>query len=313
MPSIDDILELQALQERETQLHLEKKASFTSKIKDLENKRGELLDSIRSLKDKLKSPQEPSVDGMEILELKKTSEKLEEEISTNRETTNKLQDKLANLKAEYNLLESKLEALRNEKLEQEKKYITIKQQKSKTKRASLKIRNERERLNKIKKSLDERKEIKNNLEEFLRALHTIEEIIQGKQVEVEDDIKAQILKAKNKWDEAQTKFNANNVIPFLTNAQESYSLIVEVFIKLCNNLPDSLLEEEFKSQVLTIVQKGFRLNTRHLSAVQSMMSKLEKGIEIAPLASFANEIRKYYSENLEYFRIVGWVDLNISE
>ncbi|MHA1225831.1 MAG: hypothetical protein ACTSPV_03735 [Candidatus Hodarchaeales archaeon] len=310
---IDEILELQVLSDRETRLHLEKKASFTSKIKELERKKVELINSIKELEERIKSPLQYSRDNIDILELEKTSKKLEDEIRINRDITNKLQDKLASLKADYNLLESKIEALINEKLEQEKMLIAIKQQESRSKRASLKIRNERERLNKIKKSLNERKEIKQNLEEFLKALRIIEEVIKGKEVDIDEDVKELIIKAKNKWDEAQTVFNANNVIPFLANAQQSYSLVVEVFIRLCNNLPDSLLEEEFKTQVLTIVEKGFLLNTRHLSAIESMLSKLEKGVEIAPLASFANEIRKYYSENLEYFRVAGWVDFNLSE
>jgi hypothetical protein len=38
-----------------------------------------------------------------------------------------------------------------------------------------------------------------------------------------------------------------------------------------------------------------------------MLSKLEKGVEIAPLASFANEVKIYFSENLAYFRVTGFL------
>ena len=56
-----------------------------------------------------------------------------------------------------------------------------------------------------------------------------------------------------------------------------------------------------------LVSKGLDLNTRHLNAVNSMLSKLEKGVEIAPLASFSNEVREYFSKNLSILRIAGSV------
>ena len=122
-----------------------------------------------------------------------------------------------------------------------------------------------------------------------------------------EEVYKHIIQSKNGFDEAQTKFDPNNLVPFLVDANESYQKIVAAFIELCENIPNSLLEQDFSEQVLTLVNKGLILNTRHLNAVESMISKLEKGVEIAPLASFSNEIQKYFVENLTYLRIAGIV------
>jgi hypothetical protein len=65
-----------------------------------------------------------------------------------------------------------------------------------------------------------------------------------------------------------------------------------------------LVNEDFNHQIFTIVDLGLQLNTRHLTAVETMLSKLEKGVEIAPLASFSNEIKDYFDENLTLLRLI---------
>ncbi len=122
-------------------------------------------------------------------------------------------------------------------------------------------------------------------------------------VDVSQEIQNLILKGKAHFRDAEEKFSANNLTPYLLEAIQAYEDGLKAFILLCDRIPDDLTEKSFTEQVFNLVDHGLALNTRHLNAVDSMLQKLAKGVEIAPLASFANEVRDYFKENLTLLRL----------
>jgi len=179
--------------------------------------------------------------------------------------------------------------------------------------SSIKIKNELQKQKKIKTLVQQEKGKKETLKVFLKMLIDIEEIVKrfsshsdseiSQPEGISEDIFQKIISTKKKFDNAQAKFDPNGLTPFLLEANEAYREAISVLILLSENLPDSLVNEDFSHQVFTIVDLGLQLNTRHLNAVQTMLTKLEKGVEIAPLASFSNEIRDYFNENLSLLRM----------
>jgi len=316
---INEILDIEKELKQEAETHLQIKADLSSKLSELSTEELTLANRWTTLQERISKREiKDSVEPFVILQLIETKIQLESEIKKLQEEITPFEQQLAHLKSEHNIIDSKIEVLKKEKQKLEEKALEIKQKQVKSKRVSNKVQNERERLKKVRTRVKEQKKIKDNLEIFLKTLNTIQEVVSTYSplteskipLAVTEEIYEQIIDSKKKFDEAQTNFDPNNLVPFLIEADASYRNIISVFIKLCDNIPNLLLEKEFSTQILTLVDKGFMLNTRHLNAVQSMLSKLEKGVEIAPLASFSNEIKTYFVENLTYLRVTGWIVLD---
>ncbi len=313
---IDDILNLEKELKKEAESHLQLKADLSNKLTELSTKVSSFSDHLTNLKEK--PPLRENTISIDITPLVQTNNQLEEEINQLQEEIAPFEQQLAQLNSERSIIDSKIEVLLQEKREQEEKALELEKKQTK-KRSSNKVQNERDKLKKIRDRIAEQNNIKENLVEFLSTLDTIQRVISTYSPlaesnitlpsEVTKEIKVLIINSKKSFDEAQTNFDPNNLVPFLVDADESYRNIISAFIKLCDNIPNSLLESEFDEQIHTLVNNGLMLNTRHLNAVQSMLMKLEKGVEIAPLASFSNEIKKYFVDNLTYLRITGWVIL----
>lgn len=317
---INDILNLEKELLQEKQSHLQLKADLSRKITESTTEETSLSERLTTLQESvLTGEKKESTVTVDISQLIHTQNRLEDEINQLKEGIAPLEQQLAQLNADRGIIDSKIEVLLQEKKEQERKALELKSKHEKTKRTSNKVLNERERLKKIRTRIEDQKKIKENLDTFLKTLNSIQQVVINYSPlteskvslpsDVTDEIQKQIIHAKKCFDEAQTSFDPNNLVPFLVDADESYQKIVSAFIKMCDNIPNSLLERNFSEQILKLVEKGLMLNTRHLNAVESMLSKLEKGVEIAPLASFSNEIKKYFVENLTYLRITGWVVL----
>ncbi len=316
---INEIIDLEERLKQETTSHIQLKADLSRKIAELTNEETALSEQLTTFQESISAKEsKESKDSIDITNLIQIKSQLEDEITKLKAEIDPLEQNLTQLSTESSIIDSKIEVLTQKQEEQEKEITITEQKRAKTKIVSKKIQNEEQRLNKINNQIKQQKEMKNNLQTFLKALESIYQVISTYSPLVDseneplppnltEEVYKQIIQSKNGFDEAQTKFDPNNLVPFLVDADKSYQNIVAAFIKLCENVPDSLLEQEFSEQLLTLVNKGFPLNTRHLNAVQSMISKLEKGVEIAPLASFSNEIQKYFVENLTYLRITGIV------
>ncbi|MFX1507925.1 MAG: hypothetical protein ACFFDC_17700 [Promethearchaeota archaeon] len=320
MTRIDDILNLEQELNQETQSHLQLKADLSSKLAELCVEEEALTNQFVKLQDKLTSEEveEKTTSSLDIDQLIQTMDQLEAEIAQFQEELDPIEHQIAQLNSERSVIDSKIDVLLQEKKDQEKNFIELKQKQTK-KQTSNKVHNEREKLRKIKNRIEQQKTIKGNLKEFVKTLETIQLVVSSYSPlveskisfpsEVTEKIQNLIISSKKAFDEAQTKFDPNNLVPFLIDADKSYRYIISAFIELCDSISNTLLETDFEEQILTLVNKGLMLNTRHLNAVQSMLIKLEKGVEIAPLASFSNEIKNYFVDNLTYLRITGWVVL----
>ncbi|MFX0181524.1 MAG: hypothetical protein ACFE95_00480 [Candidatus Hodarchaeota archaeon] len=320
MPSRqDEIYNLQEKLRKETQSHLKQKADQTRRLTELTAEEKNLSEHIVNLKEKITSgniveAKTPSVDVSQLLLDK---EQYEDKINLLQKELDLLKQKLSSLKIDSNAIDSKIEAMIHEKQEHTQYILDAEQQQSKVQRTSIKVKNEQQRNMKVKAQVTKQKRIYNNLQSFLKSLNLIEQIIlnnssltdskPSKSPDVSEEISQLIISAKQDFDTAQTKFDPNTLTPFLIDADRAYRNAITAFIHLTDEIQDSLLDEDFNNQVLTLVNKGLDLNTRHLNAVNSMLSKLEKGVEIAPLASFSNEIHEYFNKNLSILRITGLV------
>jgi chromosome segregation ATPase len=320
MSRVDDILNLEQELNQETQSHLQLKADLSIKLAELSAEETTLTNQLTNLQEKLSSEgvKEKTLPSIDISQLIQTKDQLEAEIAQFQEELNPIEHQLAQLNSERSVIDSKIDVLLQEKSTQEKKSQELKQKQVK-KQTSNKVHNDREKLRKLKNRIEEQKNIKDNLKEFVKTLETIQLVVSSYSPlaeskislssDVTEEIQNLIITSKKTFDEAQTKFDPNNLVPFLIDADKSYRNIISAFIELCDSISNTVLEAEFEEQILTLVNNGLMLNTRHLNAVQSMLAKLEKGVEIAPLASFSNEIKNYFVDNLTYLRITGWVVL----
>lgn len=320
MPSrLDEIYNQQEKLRKDTQSHLKQKASQTQRLAEFTAEEKKLTEKIARLKEKISSgniveARTPSVDVSQLILDK---EQFEDKINLLQKELDPLKQKLSRLKIDRSSIDSKIEVLIQEKKEHTQNIIVAQQQQSKVQRTSIKVKNEQQRNKKIKAQVDRQKSIFNNLQSFLKSLDIIEQISLNYPPladsepsippEVSEEISQLIISVKRDYDTAHTKFDPNTLTPFLIDADRAYRNAITAFIQLTDEIPDSLLDEEFSNQVLTLVSKGLDLNTRHLNAVNSMLSKLEKGVEIAPLASFSNEIREYFDKNLSILRLTGLV------
>jgi chromosome segregation ATPase len=317
MSRIEEILILERRLKEELESHLRQKANLSTEINKLSKSEKSLIDQIKDYNERLNTTKEPSSSKSETAQLLEVKTKLEEDLKIIQSEINNLEQQLTQYKTDLSLVDSKIQKLEQDKLDKERMILAEKQKYARSKRAKAKIKNTREKVKKVKTQLTQQETIKRNLESFFKTLNDIHQVVsdysplsekQSKKSQViSTDFQEKIIRSKKLFDQAQMKFSANDVTPFLIDAQEAYEQIISVFIELCPELPTSLLEQDFSSQIFSIVNKGLTLNTRHLNAVQTMLKKLEKGVEIAPLASFANEVKQYFVENLTYLRITGWI------
>lgn len=313
---INELLLLEEKINNENRSHLMQKANLSKELKQFEQNEEELrqkLVSIKSLELSLPIPDRNiNLHDLEIYQEKLTSKKMliEQEIVT-------IQNNIGKIKTEISLYSSDISAMIEIKKNKENEVLLARQKQAKNKRVNIKIKNMKEKLRKLELQYNQQLETKNNLLAFAKAFETIQnvlkdydnlskEISEANPEDFSDSMKNQIISSRNLFSEALKKFSSNDIIPFLTNAQKSYQLIIETFIQLCELIPSDILNEDFSTQVFKLMDYGLPVNTRHLSAVESMLRKMEKGVEIAPLASFANEVREYFIENLTLFRITGW-------
>ncbi|MFX0149925.1 MAG: hypothetical protein ACFFAJ_04030 [Candidatus Hodarchaeota archaeon] len=313
----DDIINLRESLKRETQSHLKQKAAQSRKLANLAAEETELSEKIAFLNEMIESGNTTRIETslIDISHLLQNKNQILDEINSLEKELDLLKKELTRLKIELSSIDSRIDFLKQEKNEHAQSVISAQRQQSKVQLANIKVKNEQQRNKKFQIQVDNQKRILNNLKSFLRSFDLIEHIILNYSPlaeseatlspEVSDEILQLIISAKSSFDAAQTKFDSNAVIPFLIDADQAYKNAIAAFVKLTDEIPNSLLENEFENQVLTLVSKGLDLNTRHLNAVNTMLSKLEKGVEIAPLASFSNEVRDYFIKNLTILRITG--------
>lgn len=321
MSKIEEILSLDKRLKEEFNFHLRQKANLSSEFNRQIKVEKDLIDRLKKFKEQTKIKKDIKIPKHDIDQFLQMKNKLEEEMKNIRHEISNLEEQLTRHKTESNIIDSKIKHLEQEKTEQQKITLEEQQKHLRSKRANVKLKNAREKMKKVNNRFTQQETIKKNLESFYGTLTDIQQVISnysplsegGSKLPdgISTDIQTEIIDSKRLFDQAQMKYSANDVTSFLIDAQKSYEMIVSIFIKLCPELPLYLLEQDFSSQVFSLVNKGLILNTRHVNAVETMLKKLEKGVEIAPLASFANEVKKYFIENLTYLRITGWVILDL--
>lgn len=312
----NEILSLQDRSTNETQSHLQHKAELTRKFRKFSEDEELLLKKIDILKEKVSSGGINVGDATSLIlpELLNEKKQIEEKINRLEKELKPNQDDLAQLKVENNGLNSEIQKLEQERKQISEKVELTKQKKNRVEFSSIRIKNELQKQKKVKVMVQYERGKKENLITFLNVLNRIEELIKiyisapnsetPNPEGISEDIFQLLISAHTKFTTAQTKFDPNRLTPFLLEANEAYRDAISVLILLSDNLPNSLVNEDFNHQIFTIVDLGLQLNTRHLTAIETMLSKLEKGVEIAPLASFSNEIKDYFDENLTLLRLI---------
>lgn len=301
--------------------HLQKKALLTQELTDLgdkEKKMQSLLLKIRQQADLENIRPNIENSNLESAEEKKTLlkrlNKLQNEVSHTKEIITELEIMKKNL-------ENSIEVLQQQKGDFIEEVNKLKGQQYSSKKVNMQVKSQKQRLDKLKKRFEDQSQVKKNLESILGSLDIIETVIANHwplseektagisdmHMKIDPSIVETIIEANRTFHEAKIKFDSNSPIPFLIGADKAYRTSVEALIKLSERLPDNLIKKEFSKQVLAIVSSGFSLNTRYLNSVRSMIEKLESGLEISPLASFANEIKEYFESNLNLLRIPGSV------
>ncbi len=315
MSRIEEILTLEKRITEESESHLQQKANLSKELNELQLKGKKLSEKLILYNEMIKSSDTDISLIVDTDELTNTKTELMKNLKHIKAEIGIHQDDLSKSKKELEILNSSISTLEQERREQERILLINKQKFAQSKRANAKLKNAQERMRKTKGQFEQQIKTKENLESFYNVLLKIHQVVSSysplsdKKTElpegISSEIQNEIISAKKLFDKGQTKFSANDVTPFLLDAQRAYEEIISVFIQLCPKIPIAILEQDFSTQVFHLVNNGLILNTRHLNAVQSMLSKLEKGIEISPLASFANEVKLYFRENLTYFRITG--------
>jgi DNA repair exonuclease SbcCD ATPase subunit len=314
---IKEILSLINRIDKEATLHLETKLKLTTQIKESTEKEKNLLKEFAEFENAIKKSKaikpKDKKSSKEISSLISTITDLEQEIIRNEISLKDLETELTRKKTELGILINKIEMMNSEKEDLISLAKESKLEQSRMKKTSMKVKNEQEKLAKIRKQIERQEEIKKNLEAYFFTLSLFERIIEqssgladeeSEPINVPQEIQELIIKAKNHFNEAETKFSANNLTPFLLETNNAYQDGIKAFILLCDRIPDDLVNDSFNEQIINLVDHGFMLNTRHLEAVGAMLQKLEKGVEIAPLASFANEVHHYFTENLSLLRLI---------
>ncbi len=316
---IDDILSLLSRMEKLTTNHLQTKHDLSQELKETSEKEKKFKIEVTELKkavDQSTGESKPERKMEDITKLITTINDLENEIANNELQNSEIESELTLKKTEQGILANKIQMLQNEKEQLEITCTQKKAERSRAKKDSAKVQRERGKLNRLRKQIEVKEEQKKNLESATQTINLIEQVIIASSPisgdksgefpqEVSQELQEQIISSRQKFDEAQTKFSSTDLTPYLLDADKSFRIAVKAFILLDSRLRDEITEQPFNEQVFELVSFGLVLNTRHLNAVEAMLQKLEKGVEIAPLASFANEVRDYFNENLSLIGISG--------
>ena len=316
--SIENIQFLLSKLDQEQTSHLQIKTELSQETKKLNKRELDLkkilteFQAAISNKDK-RFPSSADVEGTS--QLVKTIKNLRNEIIQNQQHSTALENELSHERIQLGMAKNRIEALKIEKEDLVAVNTQRKQEQLHSAADSRKVQNKKERLVKLRQQIEKQERVKQNLSNFIFVSDLIEQVIQNSSMidenekidleEVAPEIKDTIIEAKEAFQEAQSKFKSNNLTPFLQDADLAFRLGVKSLILLSEGIMDELADQPFIDQVFAIVNKGLILNTRHLTAVDSMLSKIQKGVEISPLASFANEIQAFYSENLSLLRILS--------
>ncbi len=316
--SIENIQFLLSKLDQEQTSHLQIKTELSQETKELNKRELDLkkilteFQAAISNKDK-RFPSSADVEGTS--QLVKTIKNLRNEIIQNQQHSTALENELSHERIQLGMAKNRIEALKIEKEDLVAVNTQRKQEQLHSAADSRKVQNKKERLVKLRQQIEKQERVKQNLSNFIFVSDLIEQVIQNSSMidenekidleEVTPEIKDTIIEAKEAFQEAQSKFKSNNLTPFLQDADLAFRLGVKSLILLSEGIMDELADQPFIDQIFAIVNKGLILNTRHLTAVDSMLSKIQKGVEISPLASFANEIQAFYSENLSLLRILS--------
>ena len=316
--SIENIQFIITKLDQEHTSHLQIKTELSHEVKELAQKDLDLRKSLSEVKTAISSGDKrpsSSSKGEDNTQLIIKINDLKNEIIQNQHHSTAVETELTHERIQLEMIKNKIEVLKSEKEDLEEINVQKKQEQEHRKSDSRKVQGKRERLVKLRKQIEKQEEIKQNLSNFIYVLNLIEQVIenestveQKEKIEIEEvtpEIMEIIIEAKESFHEAQTKFSANDLAPFLQDADRAFRLGVKSIIFLSEGIIDELADKPFSDQVFAIVNRGLTLNTRHLTAVESMLQKIEKGVEIAPLASFANEIKGYFNENMSLLRMIS--------
>ena len=315
---IDNILILQDDFEKETIIHLQNKKELSKKITEVTEEVSQVKIDLDEFNDAINNMAKSTSEGgveEETVQLSASISDLEREIEIIGKQISEFETEITQKKTEYTILVNKIEVMRTEKEELEDINVQKQEAQSKVREEGIKLKKEQVKLLRIRKQVEKQEQTKESLETILRVVDLIEHVLKKHtslaSEEIDElppaattEIQELIISAKTAFEEAQTKFTSTDLTPFLIDADKAFKLGVKAFILLSEKIPQIVLEQSFSDQIYTIVNQGLVLNTRHLSAVESMLQRLEKGVEIAPLASFANEVQEYFSDNLSLLRII---------
>jgi DNA repair exonuclease SbcCD ATPase subunit len=314
--SIENIQFLLTKLDQEHTSHLQKKSELSKEIKDLTQKEiilKKALTDMQAVISGVGKRSSSSTDVENTSQLVTTVKDLEREINQSQYHSTAVETELTHERVQLEMIKNKIEILKSEKEELDVMNKQKKQEQLKQKSKSRKVQDKRERLVKLRKQIEKQEKVKQNLSNFIFVTNLIEQAIENSLTidpdekvdleEVNPEINEMIIEAKDAFQEAQDNYSANDLTPFLQEANRAFQLGVKSFILLSDGIIDELADKPFSDQVFVIVNKGLTLNTRHLNAVESMLQKIEKGVEIAPLASFANEIKEFFTENLSLLKI----------
>ena len=316
MMSIENIQFLLTKLDQEHTSHLQKKSELSKEIKDLTQKEVVLKKTLTDMQTAISGVgkrSSSSTDVENISQLMTTIKDLEREINQNQHHSTAVETELTHERIQLEMTKNKIEVLKSEKEELDVINKQKKQEQLKQKSKSRKVQDKRERLVKLRKQIEKQEKVKQNLSNFIFVTNLIEQVIKNSLTidpdekidleEVNPEINGMIIEARDAFQEAQDNYSANDLTPFLKEANRAFELGVKSFILLSDGIIDELTTKSFSDQVFVIINKGLTLNTRHLNAVESMLQKIDKGVEIAPLASFANEIKSFFTENLSLLKI----------
>ena len=316
MMSIENIQFLLTKLDQEHTSHLQKKSELSKEIKDLTQKEVVLKKTLTDMQTAISGVgkrSSSSTDVENISQLMTTIKDLEREINQNQHHSTAVETELTHERIQLEMTKNKIEVLKSEKEELDVINKQKKQEQLKQKSKSRKVQDKRERLVKLRKQIEKQEKVKQNLSNFIFVTNLIEQVIKNSLTidpdekidleEVNPEINGMIIEARDAFQEAQDNYSANDLTPFLKEANRAFELGVKSFILLSDGIIDELTTKSFSDQVFVIINKGLTLNTRHLNAVESMLQKIDKVVEIAPLASFANEIKGFFIENLSLLKI----------
>ncbi|MFX0113376.1 MAG: hypothetical protein ACFFB3_02400 [Candidatus Hodarchaeota archaeon] len=124
--------------------------------------------------------------------------------------------------------------------------------------------------------------------------------------EIVDFCKAKFREAKNLWLDAQnsyssdlTKYLYNGILAFLCSVDMYHAAISSQIPKPVRNL------DVFTERVHVLSKANIRIRTSIAESLIGMLIKMERGIDVAPQASFVNEIKEFLDGMADLFNLEG--------